>query len=427
MDVNKYLTVGALTRYLKMKFDSDAHLRKVYLKGEISNFKAHSTGHYYFSLKDETSKINAIMFASNARKLKFIPKDGMKVLLMGRVSVYEATGNYQIYVEDMMEDGVGNLYVAFEQLKEKLSKEGLFDPKYKKKIPKYPERIGIITAPTGAAIRDILSTIKRRYPICETILFPSLVQGDLAKDDLVKKIEMAQHYDLDVLIVGRGGGSLEDMWPFNEECVARAIFASKVPVISAVGHEVDFTISDFVSDLRAPTPTGAAEMAVPNVHDLLEQLKQYQLRMKEAMQKTLNYQKIYFDSLKTSYALKNPNVIYEPKKQDLDLALERLQTLMKHKLETAQHELTLLKQASILKNPNRLYEQAQIHLKHVIEKLEVLNPLSILGRGYTLTYQEDHMIQSVRQVKVQEHLTIRYHDGIVKTKVEEVTRKENEV
>ena len=427
MDVNKYLTVGALTRYLKMKFDSDAHLRKVYLKGEISNFKAHSTGHYYFSLKDETSKINAIMFASNARKLKFIPKDGMKVLLMGRVSDYEATGNYQIYVEDMMEDGVGNLYVAFEQLKEKLSKEGLFDPKYKKKIPKYPERIGIITAPTGAAIRDILSTIKRRYPICETILFPSLVQGDLAKDDLVKKIEMAQHYDLDVLIVGRGGGSLEDMWPFNEECVARAIFASKVPVISAVGHEVDFTISDFVSDLRAPTPTGAAEMAVPNVHDLLEQLKQYQLRMKEAMQKTLNYQKIYFDSLKTSYALKNPNVIYEPKKQDLDLALERLQTLMKHKLETAQHELSLLKQASILKNPNRLYEQAQIHLKHVIEKLEVLNPLSILGRGYTLTYQEDHMIQSVSQIKVQEHLTIRYHDGIVKTKVEEVTRKENEV
>ncbi len=427
MDVNKYLTVGALTRYLKMKFDSDAHLRKVYLKGEISNFKAHSTGHYYFSLKDETSKINAIMFASNARKLKFIPKDGMKVLLMGRVSVYEATGNYQIYVEDMMEDGVGNLYVAFEQLKEKLSKEGLFDPKYKKKIPKYPERIGIITAPTGAAIRDILSTIKRRYPICETILFPSLVQGDLAKDDLVKKIEMAQHYDLDVLIVGRGGGPLEDMWPFNEECVARAIFASKVPVISAVGHEVDFTISDFVSDLRAPTPTGAAEMAVPNVHDLLEQLKQYQLRMKEAMQKTLNYQKIYFDSLKTSYALKNPNVIYEPKKQDLDLALERLQTLMKHKLETAQHELSLLKQASILKNPSRLYEQAQIHLKHVIEKLEVLNPLSILGRGYTLTYQEDHMIQSVSQIKVQEHLTIRYHDGIVKTKVEEVTRKENEV
>ena len=355
MDISKYLTVGALTRYLKMKFETDTHLRKVYLKGEISNFKAHTTGHYYFSIKDETSKINAIMFASNARKMKFIPKDGMKVLLMGRVSVYEATGNYQIYVEDMIEDGVGNLYVAFEQLKEKLSKEGLFDKKYKKPIPKYPEKIGIITAPTGAAIRDILSTIKRRYPICETILFPSLVQGDLAKDDLVKKIELAQNYDLDVLIVGRGGGSLEDMWPFNEECVARAIFASKVPVISAVGHEVDYTISDFVSDLRAPTPTGAAEMAVPHISELEEQLKQYQARMKEAMNKTINYQKIYFDSLKTSYVLKNPNAIYEPKKQQLDLTYEKLRTTVMNQLQQVKNEFIILKQSSILKKQNRLY------------------------------------------------------------------------
>lgn len=417
MDINKYLTVGALTRYLKMKFDSDTHLRKVYLKGEISNFKAHSTGHFYFSIKDETSKINAIMFATNARKLPFVPKDGMKILVMGRVSVYEATGNYQIYVEDMIEDGVGNLYVAFEQLKEKLSKEGLFDPKYKKPIPKYPERIGIITAPTGAAIRDILSTIKRRYPICETILFPSLVQGDLAKDDLVKKIEMAQNYDLDVLIVGRGGGSLEDMWPFNEECVARAIFASKIPVISAVGHEVDYTISDFVSDLRAPTPTGAAEMAVPNVADLQEQLKQYQVRMKEAMHKIVNYQKIYFESLKTSYVLKNPNAIYDPKKQQLDLTYERLRTIILTNLERANNHFTMLKQSSVLKNPNRLYDPAKQNLKHMIEKLEMLNPLSILGRGYTLSYQEDHLVKTIDDVKIGENLQIRMQNGIIHTKV----------
>lgn len=417
MDISKYLTVGALTRYLKMKFETDTHLRKVYLKGEISNFKAHTTGHYYFSIKDETSKINAIMFASNARKMKFIPKDGMKVLLMGRVSVYEATGNYQIYVEDMIEDGVGNLYVAFEQLKEKLSKEGLFDKKYKKPIPKYPEKIGIITAPTGAAIRDILSTIKRRYPICETILFPSLVQGDLAKDDLIKKIELAQNYDLDVLIVGRGGGSLEDMWPFNEECVARAIFASKVPVISAVGHEVDYTISDFVSDLRAPTPTGAAEMAVPHISELEEQLKQYQARMKEAMNKTINYQKIYFDSLKTSYVLKNPNAIYEPKKQQLDLTYEKLRTTVMNQLQQVKNEFIILKQSSILKKPNRLYESSEQQLKHVIDKLEMLNPLSILGRGYAISYQENHLVKKIEDVKVGELLQIRMQDGIVNTKV----------
>lgn len=417
MEQNKYLTVGALTRYLKMKFDSDEHLRRVYLKGEISNFKAHTTGHFYFSLKDETSKINAIMFASSANKLKFMPKDGMKVLLVGRISVYEATGNYQIYVDDMAEDGIGNLYVAFEQLKEKLSKEGLFDEKYKKPIPRYPNRIGIITAPTGAAIRDILSTIKRRYPICETILFPSLVQGDLAKDDLVKKLNMAQDYHLDVLIVGRGGGSLEDMWPFNEECVARAIFSSNVPVISAVGHEVDFTISDFVSDLRAPTPTGAAEMAVPHVSDLLHQLAQYKVRLKESMLKTVNYQKIYLDSLKTSYVLKNPNAIYEAKKQQLDINLEKLLQQMKIRIDKNKKQLEYFSQSHILKNPLKLLEKSEIKLKHVIEKLEVLNPLSILGRGYSLTYQENKLVKSIQEVKTKSQLSVRMQDGILEVQV----------
>ena len=298
MATDKYLSVSALTKYLKYKFDSDEHLRMIYLKGEISNFKAHSTGHLYFSIKDENSKINAIMFNRSASNLKFTPVEGTKVLVAGRVSVYEATGSYQIYVEEMLEDGVGNLYVAFEQLKEKLTKEGLFDNKYKKSIPKIPSRIGIITAPTGAAIKDILSTIKRRFPICEAILFPSLVQGDNAAEDIVKNIKKADEYNLDVLIVGRGGGSIEDLWPFNEEIVARAIFDAKTPIISAVGHEIDFTISDFVADMRAPTPTGAAEMAVPNIIDLLKYIDQLKIRLNENVYKKINFQKIYLDTIK---------------------------------------------------------------------------------------------------------------------------------
>ena len=266
---DKYLTISAITRYLKNKFDTDVNLRTVYLKGEISNIKYHTTGHLYFSLKDETSKINAIMFSSNAKKLVFNPVDGSKVLVVGRISVYEATGGYQIYVDEMIEDGVGNLYLAFEKLKKDLAKEGLFDEKYKKKIPRIPEVIGVVTAPTGAAIKDIISTIKRRFPICKVIVFPSLVQGENAKEDIVRNIELANTYPLDVLIVGRGGGSIEDLWPFNEEIVARAIFNSNIPIISAVGHEIDFTIADYVADLRAPTPTGAAEMAVPNITDLI--------------------------------------------------------------------------------------------------------------------------------------------------------------
>ena len=258
---NKYITISQINQYLKMLFDTNEHLQKIYLKGEISNFKRHSSGHLYLTLKDDASRINAVMFKSSAAKLTFNPEDGQNVLVEGRVSVYPAGGNYQVYIDKMMVDGLGNLYVEFEKLKQKLHAEGLFATSHKRPLPKFPMKIGIITAPTGAAIKDIISTIKRRFPICETILFPSLVQGAQAKDDIVKNIIQAQDYDLDLLIVGRGGGSIEDLWAFNEEKVARAIYNSKIPVISAVGHEIDYTIADYVADKRAPTPTGAAEMA----------------------------------------------------------------------------------------------------------------------------------------------------------------------
>lgn len=420
MNLEKYLTVGALTKYLKFKFDSDENLKKVYIKGEISNFKSHSSGHYYFSIKDDTSKINAIMFNTKAQNLNFVPSDGVKVFITGRVSIYEATGNYQIYVDEMIEDGLGNLYIAFEKLKEKLSKEGLFDPKYKKPIPKIPNRIGIITAPTGAAIKDILSTIKRRFPICETILFPSLVQGENAALDIVKNLKLSENYNLDVLIVGRGGGSIEDLWPFNEEIVARAIFACPIPIISAVGHEIDYTISDFVADLRAPTPTGAAEIAVPNIIDLKRHIEQLNIRLTENIYKKVNYQKLYLDSLKNSFIIKNPMIIYENKKQYLDNILEKITNIITRQLERKTIHLNNLKNNNILLNPTLLYKNSIIKFNHLLEKLEIVNPLGTLKRGYTLTYLNDNIITDVNKVKISDKLKVRFYNGYVKVIVDEI-------
>lgn len=414
---DKYLTVSAITRYLKAKFDVDENLQTVFLKGEISNFKAHTTGHFYFSLKDESSKINAIMFRSNASKVLFKPMDGMKVLVTGRISVYEAMGSYQIYVDEMLEDGVGNLYIAYEQLKEKLQKEGLFDKTHKKKIPKIPKRVGIVTASTGAAIRDIITTIKRRFPICETILFPTLVQGENAKDDIVRNIEMAQNYDLDVLIVGRGGGSIEDLWPFNEEVVARAIYNSKVPIISAVGHEVDFTIADFVADLRAPTPTAAAELAVPNMSDLKKYISQLSIRLNESVLKRVNYLKLYLDSIKNSFVIKNPMIMYENKKQSLDLMNSKLNDLMLGKVDRLKNEMDKIKKSYVLTNPKLLYKDKILEVKNIIEKLELLNPLNILKRGYSITYLNSLALKSVKEVKENDLLDIKLTDGVIQSKV----------
>ena len=415
---DKYLTVTAVTRYIKHKIESDLNLRKIYLKGEISNFKAHSSGHFYFSIKDENSVIKAIMFSTHAKKLGFIPNEGMKILVTGSISLYEATGNYQIYVEELIEDGVGNLYIAFEKLKEKLSKEGLFDQKYKKEIPKYPTKVGIVTASTGAAIRDILSTIKRRYPICETYLFPCLVQGENAPQDIVKKLKQAEMFEVDVIIVGRGGGSFEDMNCFNDEMVARTVFDMKTPVISAVGHEIDYTIIDFVSDLRAPTPTGAAEMAVPNLFDLNNLLKQYNIRLNEVVIKNINYKKLIMEKYKTSFVIKNPMLMFNTKKQLLDTKIEKLNNILKEKIVVKKEKLNLIKNSYVIKNPEIIYQNKQKDLLRLIDKIELLNPMSILKRGYTITYKDNKMIKSIKDINVNDLIKIDYHDGYIEAKIE---------
>lgn len=414
---DKYITVTQLTRYIKYRIDNDVNLNEVFLKVEISNFKAHSRGHYYFTLKDDGSRINAIMFASSTKKIKFIPSDGMKVLVTGKISVFEATGGYQIYVNDMLEDGVGNLYIAFEQLKKKLGEEGLFDPSIKKKIPKIPRKIGVVTAPTGAAIKDIISTIKRRWPLAEIYLFPTLVQGEDAKEDIVRQIKNSANYDLDTLIVGRGGGSIEDLWAFNEEIVARAIYECQTPVISAVGHEIDFTIADFVADLRAPTPTGAAEMAVPDIRDVRQLLNQMNIRLNKAMTNDIKRYRERLTFLRNRPILTNPITIYQNKELAFDGLLERLKYSGKTLIAIKEKELLSVKNSYALKSPFQILDKKANKYLQLVSKLETLSPLLTIKRGYSVTRCGDKVVKSVKDVKKDDLLDIELSDGKIKTKV----------
>ncbi len=437
----KYLKISDLNEYVKIMFDENSFLRKIYLKGEISNFKNHTRGHLYFTLKDETSRISAVMFYNKALSLKFKPEDGMNVLVEGRISCYPAQGTYQIYVESMEMDGLGNLYIEYEKLKKKLASEGLFDEKFKKTIPKYPQKIGIITAPTGAAIRDILSTIKRRYPICETILFPSLVQGASAAPEIVKQIRRANEFDLDVIICGRGGGSIEDLWAFNEESVARAIFESKIPIISAVGHEVDFTIADFVADLRAPTPTGAAEMAVPTKYDIENLLKEKKSRLNTLIKNNLKSRIEKVKSLKTSFVLKNPMSLYELKEQKLDTLMDVLNKNIQKKITDNEVKLNAIKNSFVLKQPLASFEitknnlenyQVKIneYMKRFLEKkehettllvntLKLVNPLNILDKGYSLVAKENKIIKDSSDLKIDDKINIKLKKGEIIAVVKE--------
>lgn len=410
------LTVTDINNYIKNIVDGDFFLSNVTLKGEISNLKFHTRGHLYFSLKDENSKINAVMFNYKNLGLNFIPKDGMNVIVKGKVSVFTTGGSYQITVSNMKEDGIGNLYILFEELKRRLQKEGLFSPEHKKKLPRIPKKVGVITAATGAAVKDIISTINRRFPLTEIILFPTLVQGVGAKENIVKMINEANESDVDVIILGRGGGSIEDLWAFNEEIVARAIYNSNKPIVSAVGHEIDFTISDFVSDMRAPTPTGAAELVVPSKVEIQSYLNDYKGRIISVINKKIKSYTDTFSKLKSTYILKNPISMYEIDEQKLDNMLEKLGSIMTYKLEREKSELNNLSKMISPNILNRL-DKEKIKLENIETKLNLLNPENILKKGYSLTLVEGKIVKSINSVKKGSIIDTKFSDGIIKSEV----------
>ena len=416
----EYITISEINNYIKSIIDKDFFLNKVFIKGEISNFKNHTRGHLYFTLKDDNSRLSAVMFESSARNLSFVPEDGMSVLIEGRISCYPATGSYQIYVEKMEMDGIGRLFIEYEKLKKKLEKEGLFDLDHKVAIPKFPNKIGVITASTGAAIKDIMSTIKRRYPICEVILFPSLVQGDGAKENIVRQIKKADEYGLDTIIVGRGGGSIEDLWAFNEEIVARAIYECKTPIISAVGHEIDFTIADFVADLRAPTPTGAAEMAVPTIIDVQTLIDNFVIRLNKNIKNMVNQKFIMLERFKRSYILKNPMSIYEIKEQKLDNLVESLTINFKNLINNKINRYNIVTSSFIIKNPEKLLDKSVQKLDMLIKSIKLLNPLGILEKGYSVVTKEEKAITDSKGIKKEDILDIKLYKGEIKAKVMEV-------
>ena len=412
----KYYSVTQYNQSIKRFLDEQPGCQDVHIKGEISNWKGATRGHLYFTLKDEESRISAVMFKGAADKLDFAPKEGDKVLVDGRISVYPASGTYQVYIDRMRLDGEGDLLKKLEELKKKLAAEGLFDESHKKKIPKIPNKIGIITAPTGAAIKDILSTLKRRWPLAETILFPSLVQGAEAAEDIVRNINIAKDYDIDVLIVGRGGGSIEDLWCFNEEIVARAIYDIDIPVISAVGHEIDFTISDFVADLRAPTPTGAAEMAVPDIRDIAKLLNQLEIRNINSILNILKIRKQKINKLDSSYVLKNPITIYEIKEQKFDNIFDKLINNFKGMISNNKNKLELI-DTKINNNIINKLNKDKNDFARTLSKLEVLNPLLTIKRGYSIIRKDNKVISSTKDIKKKDNLELELKDGKVNVEV----------
>lgn len=414
---NEYYTVSQINAYINKKLKFDNNLKNVYVKGEISNFKTYSSGHSYFTLKDEQSQIPAVMFKGRKHSLKFQPEDGMKVIIKGKVEVFERDGKYQLYATTMTEDGIGALYVAFEQLKKKLKAEGLFDDTHKKEIPEYPRRIGVVTAQTGAAIRDIITTIKKRYPYCEVLIFSTLVQGDQAAAQIVRQIKHAQEFDIDTLIVGRGGGSIEDLWPFNEEIVARTIYDCKIPVISAVGHEIDWTISDYVADKRAPTPTGAAMIAVPDTNEVKFKITQLNGRLNKNMKDMISQNKTKLNHISQKQILKNPESIYEIKAMILDNLVTKLELASKKNIAENKNRLLKLENRNILRNPDEILRMKRDPYLRNLDKLNVLNPLLTLKRGYTLTKLEGKVVSSAKEVKSGDKLDVEFDDGVINTRV----------
>ena len=389
------ISVTDLNKYIKDKVAGDEYLNNVLVKGEISNFKHHYTGHLYFTLKDDNSLIKCIMFKSFTQNLKFVPKDGMKVMIFGTVSVFERDGVYQIYCKAMQEEGMGSLYKAYEELKKKLELEGLFSPEHKKKIPFMPRVIGVLTSQTGSVIRDIINVSTRRNPNVYIRLFPVPVQGEGAGEKIADAISYMNEKKLaDVLILARGGGSLEDLWPFNEEVVARAIFASKIPIISAVGHETDFSISDFVADLRAPTPSAAAELAVTDTADLKIKLEGYQTRYKLALKKKVELMRLQYEKCMARRVFKEPLQEINEKVIRLDMMVKNMQNHIQNRYKDSKNEMI-----------------------KVISKLDTLSPLKTLTRGYSITQKEGHIIKSVNDLEKDDEIDLRFIDGNRKAKI----------
>ncbi len=389
------ITVTELNKYIKEKIGADEFLNNVLIKGEISNFKHHYTGHMYFTLKDENSLIKCIMFKSYTTTLKFMPKDGMKVMVFGTVSVFERDGVYQIYAKAMQEDGMGSLYTAYEELKAKLEKEGLFDASHKKKIPFMPTSIGVLTSNTGAVIRDIINVSTRRNPNVYLKLFPVPVQGEGAGEKIAEAIRIMNKQNMaDVLILARGGGSLEDLWPFNEEVVARAIYESELPIISAVGHETDFTIADFVADLRAPTPSAAAELAVPDIKEVMRKLENCESRSRNSLNKKIELMRLRYEKCMASRVFKEPLQKINEWYLSVDMKIKAMENSVTTTLQ-----------------------QAQKNAGKVIAKLDTLSPLKTLARGYCITQKEGKVINKAEYLKKEDEISLLFCDGEKKAKV----------
>ncbi|MBF0993412.1 MAG: exodeoxyribonuclease VII large subunit [Granulicatella sp.] len=438
----EYVTVSALTKYIKYKFDKDPHLGRVYLTGEISNFRLRPT-HQYFSLKDENAIISATMFQSAFKKIQFRPEEGMKVLVIGKVSVFEKSGQYQINIEHMEPDGVGALYLAYEQLKKKLEAEGLFSLP-KKPIPQFPKKIAILTSESGAVIQDIQTTVARRFPVVQLVLYPTVVQGVHAVNSILKNLELVEQEDYDVVIIGRGGGSIEDLWAFNEEPVVRRVAELSIPVISSVGHETDTTLIDFVSDMRAATPTAAAEIATPVLMEIHQQLRNLQTRLEQALSRQLQIKRERMQALANASIFQNPERIYQVYQQRVDQLEMRLQQMMQQSVQHKRQQLVKNQHRLELGSPSRRVqtekqalqylakrlEQAQGQLmkdkkqqfQRAIQQLDLLSPLKIMNRGYGILQQEETIIKSVDQLEVNQELTIQLVDGTVRSKVTSVEK-----
>lgn len=394
-------TVKQMNSYIKNMFTQDYMLNRIYVKGEVSNCKYHTSGHIYFSLKDESGTIACVMFAGQRGGLSFHMREGQQIIVLGSVNVYERTGSYQLYAQEIRLDGEGTLYEKYQMLKQELEEMGMFAPEYKKAIPRYAKRIGVVTAPTGAAVRDIMNISARRNPYVQLLLYPAQVQGEGAKESIVRGIRMLETKNVDVIIVGRGGGSIEDLWAFNDECVARAIFDCQVPVISAVGHETDVTIADYVADLRAPTPSAAAELAVWDYRQLQGYLDECRLRMNRSMTGTIRINRLRLKELDVRLSYLHPRHKLQDQQQRLIELEEELRTLMRDRVKEARHRLAIQ-----------------------IEKLNGLSPVRKLNQGFAYVEEADGgVVKSIRQVEKGDELTVYVTDGLIHTSVKAVQKK----